>query len=121
MAEDSRSDSSGLGEKRGRGGARPGAGRPAGAKNALPQGSVKAIKAANLRVPKDASPAEREAANHALERIVDVMDERVSSFQAFAVLQAARIVREDICGKVAEKHEHSGTITHAHLVAEAAK
>lgn len=88
-----------------RGGRRPGAGRPRGSKNALPIGTVQAIKAAKLRIPATASPAEVELANRALERIVDVMDEKVSTYEgrAFAVLTAARHVREEVCGKVADK------------------
>jgi hypothetical protein len=61
------------------------------------------VRAAGLRVPKDATPAERELADRALVRIADVMEEQVSSFQAFAVLTAARGLREEVCGKVADK------------------
>lgn len=108
-------------ESSGWGGKRPGAGRPPGSKNALPQGFVKAVKVAKLRVPEDASPELADLADACQERIIDVMLEKVSPFSAFSVLTAARSLREEICGKVAEKHEHSGTVTHAHLVAEAAK
>jgi hypothetical protein len=106
-------DSSGDGKsapKGKHGGKRPGAGRPPGSKDVLPHGAVAAIKAAGLRVPKDATPAERELADRALVRIADVMEERVSSFGAFSVLTAARGLREEICGKVADKHEHGGSI-----------
>lgn len=100
----------------GRGGKRPGAGRPLGAKNVLPQGAVLAIKAAGLRVPQTATPAERELADRALSRIADVMEERVHSFGAFSVLTAARGLREEICGKVADKHEHDVRVTLENLV-----
>lgn len=91
-----------------RGGKREGAGRPPGAKNALPQGCVAAIKAANLRVPDKAPQAHRDLANRALERIADVMEDKVSSLTAFAVLTAARTLREEVCGPVPKKLEHSG-------------
>ncbi|WP_242394839.1 hypothetical protein [Anaeromyxobacter oryzisoli] len=74
----------------------------------LPRGAVAAIKAAGLRVPESASPAERELADLALRRIVDVMDERVNPFGAFSVLTAARGLREEICGPVPKKLEHAG-------------
>lgn len=73
----------------------------------LPQGAVKAIKVANMRVPESASPEERALADRALQRIIDVMEEDVVSFSAFSVLTAARGIREEICGKVADKHEHT--------------
>lgn len=96
-----------------KGGKRPGAGRPQGSKNTLPLGAVKAIKVAGLRVPESATPQERQLADRALERIVDVMEERVFAFggQAHAVLTAARGIREEICGKVADKHQLDGTVT----------
>jgi hypothetical protein len=104
-----------------RGGRRPGAGRPRGSKDVLPRGSVAAIKVANLRVPADATPEQAALADVCQQRIIDVMMEDVGSVAAFSVLTAAKTLREEVCGKVAEKHEHSGTITHAHLVAEASK
>lgn len=94
-----------------RGGKRPGAGRPRGSKNILPAGAVAAIKACGLRVPKDATPAERELADRALQRVADVMEEQVSSFQSFAVLTAARTIREEVCGPVVKKVDVSGSIT----------
>lgn len=90
-----------------KGGRRPGAGRPKGAKNVLLQGAVKAIKVANMRVPETASPGERALADRALQRIIDVMEEEVSSFNAYSVLTSARLLREEVCGKVADKHEHT--------------
>lgn len=91
-----------------RGGHRPGAGRPKGARNALPQGSVKAIKAIGLRVPEDATAEARATANRAFERIVDVMEEGVSPLMANSVLTAARHLREEICGAVPKRQEISG-------------
>lgn len=102
-----------------KGGPRPGAGRPKGADNALPLGAVAAIKAANLRVPDSATPAERELAALALIRTVDVMMERVSSFSMHGVLTAARSLREEVCGKVAEKHDVSVRVSLEDLIYEA--
>lgn len=94
-------------EKPRHGGKRQGAGRKEGSKNALPAGTVKAIKAARLRVPDDASPEAGELAGRALERIIDVMEDRVG-FGGFAVLSAARAIREEVCGPVKQKVEHTG-------------
>jgi hypothetical protein len=102
-----------------KGGRRPGAGRPEGANNALPLGAVAAIKAGNLRVPDSATPAERELAALALVRTVDVMMERVSSFSMHGVLTASRTIREEICGKVAEKHEVDVRVSLEDLIYEA--
>lgn len=101
-------DSSSQPTKQRHGGRRPGAGRPKGAKNALPQGSVAALKAAGLRVPSTASPEERELANVALSRMVDVMLEQVHPNSAYSVLTSSRAIREEICGPVAQKHEVAG-------------
>lgn len=79
----------------------------------LPQGSVLALKAAGLRIPEGTPDAHRELADQALHRIVDVMNERVSSFHAHSVLTAARGIREEICGKVTDKLEHSGEVAFA--------
>ena len=102
-----------------KGGARPGAGRPEGTNNVLPIGAVAAIKAGNLRVPDTATPAERELAALALGRTVDVMMERVSSFSMHGVLTASRLIREEICGKVAEKHEVDVRVSLEELIYEA--
>lgn len=90
------------------GGARPGAGRPEGTSNALPYGTVQAIKALNLRVPEGASDAAKALANRALERVVDVLEEGVDFRQAGSVLKAATLLREEVCGAMAQKHEVAG-------------
>lgn len=90
------------------GGRRSGAGRKPGSKNTLPQGYVATLKASGLRVPPNATEAERELADVALSRMVDVMMEQVHHKGAYSVLSAARAVREEVCGPVAQKHEHSG-------------
>lgn len=85
-----------------KGGARPGAGRKPGTRN----GEVRAIKAAGLRVPASASQAEREIADEALQTVYAVMKKpgRGAGYQ----LQAASMLREEICGPVPKKHEHTG-------------
>lgn len=93
---------------RGRGGKRPGAGRPPGSSNALEYGEVKALRVAGLRVPKDASDEARKLADYAQARIIDVMAGEVDSFAAGNVLKAATHLRSEICGPVAQKTEISG-------------
>lgn len=101
------------------GGKRDGAGRKAGTKNALALGEVAATKAAGLRVPESATPAQRALADRALQRIAAVMEERVGGFASTAVLKAATHIREEICGAVKQKIEHSGfdTLTDEQLEA----
>ncbi len=94
--------------KRGRGGKRPGAGRPAGSRNALGYGEAKAVHACKLRLPKDATPEAEYLAQRALQRIVDVMEGQVSFLEAGAVLKASTRVREEVCGPLAQKLEHAG-------------
>lgn len=89
------------------GGKRTGAGRPKDSKNVLGQGETKAIKAAGLRVPESANKAERALADRAQQRIIDVMEEQVGGFSATPVLKAAIHLREEICGAVKQKMEHS--------------
>lgn len=79
-----------------------------GSANALPLGAIKAIKAAGLRVPKEATPEARELADEALQRIVDVMREDVDGFKAGGVLKAATHIRSEICGPLVQKVEASG-------------
>ncbi|RKH09007.1 hypothetical protein D7X74_30460 [Corallococcus sp. CA047B] len=90
------------------GGARPGAGRPKGTRNALPYGAVQAVEAVSLRVPASAEPAAKALADRAFQRVVDVLEERVGFQQAGHVLKAATIIREEVCGPLAQKLEHSG-------------
>lgn len=71
-------------------------------------GTIQAIKALNLRVPEGATDAARALANRALERVVDVLEEGVDFRQAGSVLKAATIIREEVCGPMAQKHEVGG-------------
>ena len=90
-----------------RGGKRRGAGRPAGSKNTLAYGEVKAIAATRLRLPESASIQDEHLAGRALQRIVDVMEGRVWEKQGRAVLGAATRLREEICGPLAQKVQHA--------------
>lgn len=85
------------------GGKRPGAGRPRGSENTLELGEVKAIKAANLRLPKDAPEPIKLLANRALERIVEVLEQQVHYTDAGNVLKAATRLREEACGPLMQK------------------
>jgi hypothetical protein len=94
--------------KRKHGGARPGAGRPAGTPNVLPKGTVEAIRALRHRVPEGASPEVADAAGFALTRVLDVLSGRVRGADAGPVLKAAAMTREEFCGPMAQRVEASG-------------
>ncbi|AAK94377.1 hypothetical protein Mx8p42 [Myxococcus phage Mx8] len=90
------------------GGARPGAGRPKGSRNALPYGAVQAVESLSLRVPEGAHPEAKRLADRAFARVVDVLEERVDFKLAAPVLKAASMIREEVCGPIAQKHEVAG-------------
>lgn len=95
--------------KKAPGGARPGAGRPEGTTNALPIGYVKALKGLRHRVPEGTPEALADVADTAMDRLVDVMMERVEDAQlASQVLKAATSLRAEICGPPTQRHEVSG-------------
>lgn len=85
------------------GGKRPNAGRKPGSGNSLGYGEVKALRALRHRVPEGMAPELAEVAGISLDRIVDVMMERVPPSAAPSVLKAATTLREEICGSVAQK------------------
>lgn len=94
-----------------RGGRRPGAGRPKDSKNVLDYGEVAAIAAAKLRPPPAEAPPEvHQLAARALVRLVDVMEAKVWEKQARNVLAAATRIREEACGPLAQKVEHTGKL-----------
>lgn len=96
-------------KRRGRGGKRPGAGRPAGSKNTLPLGAVSAIRALRHRVPADAPKELADVAGEAFDAVVEVMrGEFRDSTVASTRLRAAAMVREEVCGPMAQKLEHTG-------------
>lgn len=89
------------------GGKRPGAGRPKGSKNTLPLGSVAAVKALRLRVPKDAPEEHAALADEALGTVVDVMRGRGGRGALFR-LMAAKEVRLEICGPMPKQIQVGG-------------
>lgn len=91
------------------GGHRPGAGRPEGTFNALPPGYVQALKGLKHRVPEGTPEPLADVAGTALDRLVDVMMERVEDPQLAAqVLKASTLIRAEICGPPTQRHEVSG-------------
>jgi hypothetical protein len=94
-------------------------GRRDGSKNKLDVfGAVKAMAAANHRVPKDAAPGAERVAGRALERIVDVMEGKVKRYPGF-VLHAATTLREEVCGKVASNVNIQADISWSEALAKA--
>lgn len=91
-----------------KGGRREGAGRPLGSANTLELGEVRAVKACKLRLPADATPEVEAVAERAFERLVDVMEGRVSYLEAGSILKAATRLREEACGPLLQKVEHTG-------------
>ncbi len=85
-----------------RGGYRPEAGRKPGLTNYV----VPAIKSLRHRVPEGTPEELATAADRAFQRIVEVMEGDVPEPQS--VLKAAALLRDEICGPVAQKHLHSG-------------
>lgn len=90
-----------------RGGNRKRAGRPVGSKSALGYGETSAVKAAGLRVPEAATKEQRALADRCQERIIDVMEGKVFHKLATPVLGAAKALREEICGPLKQRVEHS--------------
>lgn len=95
-------------DKRKHGGKRPNAGRPSGSTNSLPYGAVEAIRSLRLRVPKDAHEDVANLAGEALETIVNVMRGIVPASEAGNTLKAATLIRNEVCGPVTQKLEHTG-------------
>lgn len=95
-------------DKRKHGGKRPNAGRPSGSTNSLPYGAVEAIRSLRLRVPKDAHPDAINLAGEALEAIAKVMRGVVPASAAGNTLKAAALIRNEVCGPVTQKLEHTG-------------
>lgn len=90
------------------GGARPGAGRPQGSTNALGLGEARAVKALRLRVPESTPAPLADVADEAFGAIVGVMRaEYFDAGMAQARLRAAAMVREEVCGPVKQRVEHS--------------
>lgn len=80
----------------------PGPGRPVGTSNALPTGMVSAIKGLRYRVPPDMPEPLAEVADDALQTVIDVMNGKVLR-GSLARLGAARTLRDEVCGPLAQK------------------
>lgn len=96
------------GRKSGRGGARPGAGKPRGTKQILEYGQVKAVKAAGLRIPEGTPQEAREVADESLGVIIEAMRGQLGYLDGPFRLKAAAMLREEICGPVKQRFEHTG-------------
>lgn len=81
----------------------PGKGRVAGSTVPLPPGAVSAIKGLRYRVPPGTPEPLGALADDAFDAVVGVM-RGAHPFGAMAVLGAAKVVREEICGPIAQKH-----------------
>lgn len=100
-----------------KGGKYPRGGRPKGAKDKLGPGSrgqVKALKTLRkrYRVPEDAEKELAELADEGFDTIVDVMrGNEPDPRQGRVRLAAATAIREEVCGPVAKKVQHEGTVS----------
>jgi hypothetical protein len=94
--------------KKAPGGKRPGAGRPKGSSNALGYGEVTALRTLKHRIPEGTHAALSDVAGEAFEKIVAVMREEVGWQEAPSVLKAATLLRQEVCGPMASKHEVTG-------------
>lgn len=94
------------------GGKRPGAGRPSGVSEPLLRGTAPAVRAVTkLRVPEGASEEHVALADWAQQRIIDVVAGKVLPSLATSTLNGARALREEVCGPVEQKLQHSGSVT----------
>ncbi len=91
-----------------RGGRRIGAGRPHGSTEVLSrleQRALRTIAPTGIRLPDGTPPEHAALADLAMQKICDVMTERVHPAMSPSVLKAAVTVREEICGPVVKKIE----------------
>ena len=79
-----------------------GPGRPQGSKGVLPKGAVGAVLSLRHRVPGSLPEAIAEIADEAFQTVVDVMRGRIHH-ETTARLNAARYVRDECCGPIAQK------------------
>lgn len=89
------------------GGPRAGAGRKSGTQNTLPYGVVQAVKTSGLRIPQGTDPGHAALADLALEKVRAVLAGEVFHINHAGVLKAATIAREEVCGPVKQRVEHS--------------
>lgn len=78
-----------------------------GSDGALPHGAVSAIRSLRHRVPEGTPEVLADLAGESLEAIASVMRGK-KCLDSFARLNAAKAIREEVCGPVAKKVEHSG-------------
>lgn len=90
------------------GGKREGAGRPLGSVNLLEYGETSAIRAMKLRVPAAATDEQAELAGESLETLIKVMRGEIKGADAPTRRNAAKDVREEICGPVAKQVNLAG-------------
>lgn len=70
---------------------------------------MRAIQALRHRVPEGTTPELADVADEAFDAVVQVMrGEFIDSQVASTRLRAAAMVREEVCGKVAQPMEHAG-------------
>jgi len=86
-------------------------------KNDLPLGTVKLLKQLRYRVPESAPPEIAAVADRAFERLVNVMEGKVSFRQAPSVLKAASLLREEVCGPVPKELNITTKLTLEQLLA----
>ena len=82
----------------------PGRGRVAGSTIPLPPGAVSAINGLRYRVPPGTPEPLGQLADDAFDAVVGVMKGQ-HCHGAMAVLGAAKTVREEICGAIAQRHD----------------
>lgn len=79
-----------------------------GVTDPLPKGAVSAIKGLRYRVPKDTPEILGDLADEAFDSVVSVMRDKGNPMTSFSRLNAARLVREEICGPIKQVVQHEG-------------
>ena len=79
-------------------------------------GELGALRGLQARVPTEASEEDRELADAARDTIVSVMLGQVHPAHSHSRLLAAKYVREEICGPIAQKLVHTGPDGNAPVV-----
>lgn len=87
-------------------------GRPQGSTNALPRGSVQALRGLRYRVPDTCPQPLAELADEAVEVVADVLRGNVPTGQMQHRLKAATILRNEACGPIPKtvEHQHAGSM-----------
>lgn len=82
------------------------AGRPPGSKNPLTRGAIQAIRSLRYRVPVGTPEPVGVLADEALATVANVMLH--AGRGSMSRLAAAKLMREEACGPIAQRFEHSG-------------